>query len=129
MFADVVERFALFLISSASAQTPGAAPTGAAGMFSDPMVFMLPVLLVAMYFFVMRPQQKRAKEQRTLMDSMKSGDEILTSGGLLGRISKVADQYVTIEVGNVVGGNNAVEMTVQKSAVQALLPKGTIKAI
>ncbi len=118
----------MFLISDAYAQTAGATPSGPTSFLGDP-IFMLPLLLVAMYFVLMRPQQKRAKEQRALMESMKSGDEIITSGGLLGRINKVADQYVTIEVGNVVGGSNAVEMTVQKSAVQALLPKGTIKGI
>ena len=68
-----------------------------------------------------------------MMEAIKSGDEVITSGGLLGRVSKVVDQYVTIEVGNVVGNANlsnaAVEMTIQKSAISALLPKGTIKAI
>jgi preprotein translocase subunit YajC len=90
-------------------------------------------MIVGMYFLLLRPQQKRAKEQRTMMEALKSGDEVIAAGGLLGRVTKVVDQYVTIEVGNVVGANGptaqGVEMTIQKSAVQALLPKGTIKAI
>ena len=64
-----------------------------------------------------------------MMEALKSGDEVITSGGLLGKVNKVNDQYVVIEVGTVVGGGSAVEMTIQKAAVQALLPKGTIKAI
>lgn len=87
------------------------------------------LMIVAFYFLLIRPQQKRAKEQRTMMEALKAGDEVITSGGFLGRVSKVADQYVVIEVGSVVGNAGAVEMTIQKAAVQALLPKGTIKAI
>jgi preprotein translocase subunit YajC len=86
-------------------------------------------MIVAFYFLLIRPQQKRAKEQKAMMEGIKGGDEVITTGGLLGKVSRVADQYVTIEVGNVVGGSNAVEMTVQKSAITALLPKGTIRAI
>lgn len=115
----------MFLISDAYAQAAGAAAPG----FSIEQLALPALMIVAFYFLLIRPQQKRAKEQKTLMESMKSGDEVITSGGLLGRVSRVADQYVTIEVGNVVGGTTAVEMTIQKSAVQALLPKGTIKAI
>jgi preprotein translocase subunit YajC len=115
------------LISQAYAQTAGAAPAGAE--FSLTSMALPLVMIVAMYFVLIRPQQKRAKEQKTMMESLKSGDEIIAAGGLLGRVSKVADQYVTIEVGSVVGNGNAVEMTVQKSAVVALLPKGTIRAI
>ena len=119
----------LFLISNAYAQAAGAAAPG----FSIEQLGLPVLMIVAFYFLLIRPQQKRAKEQKTMMASMKGGDEIITTGGLLGKVSKVADQYVTIEVGNVVGTGGtsgaAVEMTIQKSAVQALLPKGTIKAI
>jgi preprotein translocase subunit YajC len=117
----------LFLISDAYAQAAGAA--SASPGFTLESLALPAVMIVAFYFVLIRPQQKRAKEQRTMMEALKSGDEVITSGGLLGRVSKVVDQYVTIEVGNVVGGNTAVEMTIQKSAVSALLPKGTIKAI
>ncbi len=119
----------MFLISDAYAQ---AAAGAAAPGFSIEQMALPALMIVAFYFLLIRPQQKRAKEQKAMIDSMKSGDEVLTTGGLLGKVVKVAEQYVTIEVGNVVGGgaNGAVvEMTVQKSAVQALLPKGTIKAI
>ena len=119
----------MFLISNAYAQAAGAAGPG----FSIEQLGLPVLMIVAFYFLLIRPQQKRAKEQKTLMEGMKGGDEIITTGGLLGKVSKVADQYVTIEVGNVVGAGAAsgatVEMTIQKSAVQALLPKGTIKAI
>ena len=121
----------MFLISDAYAQ----AATGAATApgFSIEQMALPALMIVAFYFLLIRPQQKRAKEQRAMMEGIKSGDEVITSGGLLGRVSKVVDAYVTIEVGNVVGGgsftNAPVEMTVQKSAISALLPKGTIKAI
>lgn len=119
------------MISNAYAQAAGAA--AAAPGFSIEQLGLPVLMIVAFYFLLIRPQQKRAKEQKTLMEGMKGGDEIITTGGLLGKVIKVADQYVTIEVGNVVGAGGmngaAVEMTIQKSAVQALLPKGTIKAI
>ncbi len=119
----------MFLISDAYAQAAGAAAPG----FSLEQMALPAVMIVAFYFILIRPQQKRAKEQRTMMEALKGGDEVITSGGLLGRVSKVADNYVTIEVGNVVGAASmngaAVEMTIQKSAISALLPKGTIKAI
>ncbi len=117
----------MFLISDAYAQA--ATTANAAPGFSIEQMALPALMIVAFYFLLIRPQQKRAKEQKAMMEGIKSGDEIITSGGLLGRVSKVVDQYVTIEVGNVVGGTNAVEMTIQKSAVTALLPKGTIKAI
>ena len=117
----------MFLISDAYAQA--AAGTAVASGFSIEQMALPALMIVAFYFLLIRPQQKRAKEQKAMMESMKSGDEVLTTGGLLGRVVKVAEQYVTLEVGNVVGGTSAVEMTVQKSAVQALLPKGTIRAI
>ena len=118
----------MFLISDAYAQVAGAAGPAAPG-FSLESMALPAIMIVAFYFVLIRPQQKRAKDQRTMMEALKSGDEVITSGGLLGRVSKVADAYVTIEVGSVVGAASAVEMTIQKSAISALLPKGTIKAI
>ncbi len=117
-------------ISNAYAQAAGAA---AAPGFSIEQMALPALMIVAFYFLLIRPQQKRAKEQRTMMEALKSGDEVITSGGVLGKVNKVTDQYVVIEVGNVVGTNSAnagaVEMTIQKAAIQALLPKGTVKAI
>ncbi len=117
----------MFLISEAYAQAAGAA--AASPGFSLESLALPAVMMVAFYFVLIRPQQKRAKDQRNMMEALKSGDEVITSGGLLGRVSRVVDAYVTIEVGNVVGGNSPVEMTIQKSAIAALLPKGTIRAI
>lgn len=114
------------LISNAFAQTAGAA---AAPGFSIEQMFLPVLMIVAFYFLLIRPQQKRAKDQKAMIEALQNGAEVITSGGLLGKVNKVTDQYVVIEVGNVVGGTGGVEMTVQKSAVSAVLPKGTIKAI
>ncbi|MGK5027802.1 preprotein translocase subunit YajC [Janthinobacterium sp. RB2R34] len=83
----------------------------------------LVLMFVVMYFLMIRPQQKRAKEQRAMMDALAKGDEVITVGGMLGRVVKVVDTYVTIEVAT------ATEVTVQKSAITTLLPKGTLKAL
>jgi len=81
------------------------------------------VLVVVFYFLVLRPQSKRAKEQKAMIESLQRGDEVITAGGEVGRISKVFDQYVGVELAD------NVEVTVQKIAIQSVLPKGTIKAI
>ncbi|MFD2293875.1 preprotein translocase subunit YajC [Massilia sp. GCM10020059] len=85
----------------------------------------LPLILmfVVMYFLMIRPQQKRAKEQKAMMDALAKGDEVITAGGILGKVSKVSDTYVTIEV----AANT--EITVQKHSITTLLPKGTIKSL
>ncbi|WP_051516907.1 preprotein translocase subunit YajC [Herbaspirillum sp. RV1423] len=85
----------------------------------------LPIILmfVVLYFLMIRPQMKRQKEQKAMMDALAKGDEVVTSGGLLGRVVKVADAYVTVEVSE---GN---EVVVQKSAITTLLPKGTLKGL
>jgi preprotein translocase subunit YajC len=72
---------------------------------------------------MIRPQMKRAKEHKAMVDALQKGDEVITAGGVLGRISKVSDAYVTVEI----AANT--EVSVQKAAVQTLLPKGTIKSI
>ena len=108
------------LISNAYAQ--GA--TGAGGL-GDGLVGMLPIVLmfVLLYFMMIRPQMKRQKEQKAMVEALKSGDEIITAGGILGKIVKAGDAYVTVEI-----ADNA-QIVVQRSAVQTLLPKGTIKSI
>nr|WP_231395139.1 MULTISPECIES: preprotein translocase subunit YajC [unclassified Herbaspirillum] len=85
----------------------------------------LPIILmfVVLYFLMIRPQMKRQKEQKSMMDALGKGDEVVTSGGMLGRITKVADGYITIEVAE------GTEVVVQKGAVTTLLPKGTIKGL
>lgn len=108
----------LSLISSAYAQDAAAQQGGGIIQFLP-----LFVLIVVFYFLILRPQQKRAKEQKAMIDALQKGDEVVTAGGLLGRVSKLGDNYVGIEV-----ADNVV-VQVQKSAVQSVLPKGTIKSI
>jgi preprotein translocase subunit YajC len=81
------------------------------------------IMFVVMYFIMIRPQQKRQKEMKTMMDALAKGDEVITVGGVLGRVSKVTEAYVTIEVAT------GTEIVVQKNAVTTLLPKGTLKAL
>jgi len=106
------------LISSAYAQAPAAG--GDAGLMG-----FLPIILmfVLLYFLMIRPQMKRAKEHKSMVDALQKGDEVITAGGVVGRITKVAEAYVTVEI----AANT--EVSVQKGAVQTLLPKGTIKSI
>jgi preprotein translocase subunit YajC len=100
------------------------AQTAAGGAESSLMSF-LPIILmfVVLYFLMIRPQMKRQKEQKSMMDALGKGDEVITAGGLLGKVLKVTDAYVTLEIAN------GTEVVVQKSAVSTLLPKGTIKSL
>jgi len=86
---------------------------------------LMPIILmfVVLYFIMIRPQMKRAKEHKTMIEALQKGDEVVAAGGVLGRISKLNENYVTLQV----AGN--VEIQVQRPAVQLLLPKGTIKSI
>ena len=110
-------------ISNAYAQTAaaGAADPGIMGSLTTfaPIIIMF----VVMYFIMIRPQQKRQKELKSMMDALAKGDEVITIGGVLGRVSKVTEAYVTIEVAA------GTEIVVQKNAVTTLLPKGTLKAL
>ena len=105
------------LISPAFAQT--AAPGGSDLMTFLPMI----AIFVVFYFLLIRPQQKKAKEAKAMLEALAKGDEVVTAGGLLGRIAKLTDQYATIDVAP------NTEITVQRQAVSQLLPKGTIKAL
>ncbi len=107
------------LISSAYAQAPAAASG------TDGLMGLLPIVLmfVLLYFMMIRPQMKRQKEQKQMVEALKVGDEVVSAGGILGRITKVADSYITIEIAD----NTAI--MVQRVAVQTLLPKGTIKSL
>ena len=109
-----------FFISAALAEAAAPAAQQQNPLFS---FVMLGGMLVIFYFLLWRPQSKRAKEQKSLIESLTKNDEVVISGGLLGRIIKVDDNYVALEIAN------NVEVKVQKSAVIATLPKGTIKAI
>ena len=104
------------LISNAYAQTAAAGPMESAMQF-------LPIILmfVVLYFLMIRPQQKKAKEHRALLDAIAKGDEIVTQSGLAGRITKVGEDYVTVEIAP------NVEVLMQKPAIAVVLPKGTLK--
>jgi preprotein translocase subunit YajC len=108
------------LISSAFAAAPAAAP---APGFDIMGMLPLVLILVVFYFMLIRPQAKRAKELRAMLDALQKGDEVVTQGGTLGKVVKVSDNYVSLEI-----ADNVITH-VQKSAVQTLLPKGTIKGI
>src|SRR5690625_7483499 len=95
----------------------------------NPIVSLLPLILmfVVLYFLMIRPQMKRQKEHRNLVANLAKGDEVITAGGLLGRITKVQDNYVTIDISS--EGDKAIETVLQRNSVTAVLPKGTIKAL
>jgi preprotein translocase subunit YajC len=106
-------------ISSAYAQAAaGGDLTSSSSLFS-----MLPLVLmfVVLYFVMIRPQMKRQKEHRSMVDALAKGDEVATSGGLLGKVTKLGDVYLGVEIAN------GVEVQLQRSAVVQVLPKGTVK--
>lgn len=105
------------IFSDAHAQTAGA---GAAHGGFDPSILLIVVMIVAMYFLVMRPQQKKAKEHQELLKALAKGDEVITQGGITGTIASVGDNFVKVEVAR------GVEISVQKAAISAVLPKGSI---
>ena len=105
----------MFISNAYAAQ---AAPGGDLLSFA-PMI----IIFVLFYFMLIRPQMKQAKQQKTMIDALKAGDEVATTGGVLGVVRKVGDNFVSIEI----GANTVI--AVQKHAVQTLLPPGTIKSI
>lgn len=106
-----------FLVDNAWAQN---APPPQAGNPLE-MLFLFGMLFVVFYFLMIRPQMKRQKEHREMVARLAKGDEAVTSGGLLGRIKEVGENFVVMEIAR------GVEVKVQKSYVQAVLPKGTMK--
>lgn len=107
------------LISPAYAQAAGAAdPTGG-------IMGLLPIVLifVVLWFLMIRPQMKRAKEHKAMVEALAKGDEVVTQGGVAGRIVKVSDNFITVELAP------NVEVAVQRQAVSTVLPKGTLKAL
>ena len=116
----------MFFISDAMAQTAGAAAAGGTGGL---LTQIIPIILifVVFWFFLIRPQQKRQKEHQKMCEALTKGDEIVTIGGLAGRISEVSEQYVVIEISRV--EDNPVTITIQRGAVQTVLPRGTLKSI
>jgi preprotein translocase subunit YajC len=110
-----------FLISNAYAQA--AAPAGAqgiGGLLGSPIVFI--VIMVAMMFFMFRSQSKRQKELRNMIAALAKGDEIVTNGGMAGRVDDIGDTFMTVEIAP------NVKIKLQKSAVSLVLPKGTLKS-
>ena len=107
-----------FLISSAYAQ----AADGAAQ--PNPLLSFLPllVLFAVFYFMLIRPQMRRAKEQRTMISALAKGDEVVTNGGIAGRIDDIGDSFVTLEIAP------TVKIKLQKNAISMVLPKGSLKS-
>ncbi|MNT33823.1 preprotein translocase subunit YajC [compost metagenome] len=107
------------LISNAFAQTAGAG--GAAGG----LMSFLPIILMfgVLWFIMIRPQMKRQKEAKAMMEALAKNDEVVTAGGILGRVVKVNEQYVVLEI------SEGTEVTVQKNAVTTVLPKGSLKSL
>jgi preprotein translocase subunit YajC len=115
----LLSRSLIVLISSAFAQTAPAA----AGGGDSALLSMLPLVLmfVVLYFLMIRPQMKRQKEQRAMIDALQKGDEVVTIGGVLGKISAISDNnYMTLDV-------SQGQMQIERAAVARVLPKGTIK--
>lgn len=106
-----------FFIENAWAQ--GAAPAQSGGW---QMLIFFGLFFVIFYFMLIRPQSKRAKEHRAMLQALAAGDEVVTSGGILGRVTEVGDNFVTVEVAD------GVRLRVQKAQVGALMPKGTLKS-
>ena len=107
-------------ISNAYAQT---APAAAAGGTESTLLSMLPLVLmfVVLYFIMIRPQMKKQKEHKAMIEAIAKGDDIVIAGGVLGRVAKLGDQYLNVEVAN------GVELQVQRGSVVQVLPKGTYK--
>ena len=106
-------------ISNAYAQA--AAPAGAAGGYMN--LGFIVLMFVVMYFLMIRPQMKRQKEQKAMIDAIGKGDEVVTAGGIVGKVTKVADAYITLEVAE------GTEIVMQKASITMLLPKGTVKSL
>jgi len=105
------------IIANAYAQAAAGGDSGFMGLLPIVLMFVL------LYFLMIRPQMKRAKEQKQMVEALQKGDEVVTAGGVVGRISEMGDAYLTLEV----APNTAI--TVQRVAVQTLLPKGTMKSL
>ena len=110
-----------FLIPAAYADAAAPAAADPAGTGFE-WIFLVSFLVI-FYLMIWRPQAKRAKEQKNLLGSLQKGDEVVTTGGIAGKINKVTDDFVVLEV------SDSVELKFQKGAIAATLPKGTLKAI
>ena len=102
--------------AAAQAAAPGAAPSPV------PSIVMMVALFGIMYFLMIRPQMKRAKEHRELTSKLAKGDEVITNGGIAGRVDELGENFVTVEIAE------GVRVKMQRAAIQAVLPKGTLKS-
>ncbi len=105
------------LVRDAYAQTSGGLTGGGMGQ-----IIILVVFVAVFYFLLIRPQQKRMKDQQAMLSRLASGDEVVTSGGILGRLTEVSDTFVTLEIAD------GVRIKVQKGQISQLMPKGTLKS-
>jgi len=106
-----------FFIENGYAQGSPSAQGGSLGF-----LLMMGLFFVIFYFMLIRPQSKRAKEHRAMLTALATGDEVVTGGGILGKVAEVGDNFVTVEVAD------GVRLKVQKSQIGAVMPKGTLKA-
>jgi preprotein translocase subunit YajC len=106
-----------FIIGTAWAQGAASPQGGSMGF-----LLMMGLFFVIFYFMLIRPQSKRAKEHRAMLQALQSGDEVVTAGGILGKVAEVGDNFVTVEVAD------GVRLKVQKAQISALMPKGTLKS-
>jgi preprotein translocase subunit YajC len=119
----MIEQVLNFFVPNAYADIAGLSGAGSQSGGGMSVFIMLGIFIFFMYFAMWRPQSKRAKEQQQLLNSLAKGDEVVTAGGLLGRITKITDQYISLAIAN------NVDIAVQKSSVASVLPKGTLKTI
>jgi preprotein translocase subunit YajC len=110
-----------WLISTAAAQAQSA--PGPAGMGANFQIVFLVLMFVVFYFLLIRPQTKRAKEHRAMVAALEVGAEVVTNGGILGKVSELGEQYLSVEIAP------GVNVKVQRHAVLQVLPKGTLKSV
>lgn len=112
--------FSLFTAQSVFATEASALPMGSSGLVNG---LMLTALAIITYFMVIRPQTKRAKEHQTLVTGLQKGDEIITTGGILGKITRITDAFIVMMIAE------GVEVSIQKQAIVSAVPQGTLKSI
>ncbi len=110
-----------FFLSDALAEAPAAGAPAAA----DPLMTLLPLLLfgVVFYFLLIRPQAKRQKEHKRMIDALAKGDEVVTMGGIAGRIVDIGENFVQLEIAD------GVQVKIRRAAVESVVPKGTLKEL
>jgi preprotein translocase subunit YajC len=111
-----------WLISTAAAQAQNAAQ-GQPNPLMSPSIWFLPLMLVVFYFLLIRPQTKRAKEHRAMVSAIEVGAEVVTNGGILGKVTELGEQYIQLEIAD------GVNVKIQRATVAQVLPKGTLKSL